>query len=154
MMTSGCNCPSSEGATLATSESCRRMLNKMLRELPKEAGKTESPRTRTSRVPWSTSQPFAALASANPSLSGKLTITSLLEAMRGVAVRCEDGDFVADCLQSHRRVDNESLGSSNSQVRMDKDDASRCGSLGCHCPKDWCSCKLSPAASEFRDEAH
>jgi hypothetical protein len=38
--------------------------------------------------------------------------------MRGIAVRREDGDFVAAVLQAHSSVDDEPLGTANTQIRV------------------------------------
>jgi hypothetical protein len=42
-----------------------------------------------------------------------LTISGFFEAMRRVAVRCEDGDFVAEVLETDGGVDDEPFGTAD-----------------------------------------
>lgn len=53
----------------------------------------------------------------------QLTVASFVKAVLGIAVRGEDGDFVAEILQADCGVDYETLGTANAQVRVEEDDA-------------------------------
>ena len=98
-----------------------------------DGGKMASPRTRTSRVPSGDSQPLHALARLGlPVARGKghvqwisRTIAGLFEAVVGVAVRSQNGDFVAEPLEANRGVDYQPLGAANAEIGMDEDHALR-----------------------------
>lgn len=51
-----------------------------------------------------------------------LTIAGLIEAMAGVAVGCEDGDFVAAVLQPDGGVNHQALSAADAEIWMKKDD--------------------------------
>jgi hypothetical protein len=53
--------------------------------------------------------------------SGWLTIARLVEAVPRVAVRCEDGDLVPALLQRNSSIDNKTLGTANTEVRVEED---------------------------------
>jgi hypothetical protein len=64
-----------------------------------------------------------------PLYSRRLTITSLVEAMPRIAVRREDGDFMATRLETDGGIDDQSLSTANTQVRVEENDTL----LLCHC---------------------
>jgi hypothetical protein len=56
-----------------------------------------------------------------PSERSGLTVARLVEAVLRVAVGGEDGDTVSAALQRHGGVDDQPLGSANTQVRVEED---------------------------------
>ena len=51
------------------------------------------------------------------------TISGLVEAVRRVAVRCENGHFVAEVLETDGGVDDEPLGAPDAQIGVEEDNA-------------------------------
>jgi hypothetical protein len=51
-----------------------------------------------------------------------LTVPGFVEAMAGIAMRCEDGDLVATVLQPNGGIDDQSFGPADAQVRVEEDD--------------------------------
>jgi hypothetical protein len=60
----------------------------------------------------------------------QLTIAGLVEAVGAIAMRRENGDFVAAVLETDGGIDDKALGSPNAQVGMEEDDALRLGGHG------------------------
>ena len=59
----------------------------------------------------------------------RLTITGLVETVPRIAMRREDGDFVAARLKTDSGIDDQSFSTANAQVRVEEDDTL----LFCHC---------------------
>lgn len=90
-----------------------------------DEGTSALPRTRTSRVPLRKGQGssiWTYMSGACRLVLRVLTIARLVEAMLRVAVRREDGDFVAAALQPYCRIDHQPLCPSYSQIGVKKDD--------------------------------
>lgn len=58
-----------------------------------------------------------------------LTITGFLEAMPWIAMRREDGNLVPTRLETNSSINDQSLGTANAEIWVEKDDAL----LLCHC---------------------
>jgi len=59
----------------------------------------------------------------------RLTITGLVETVPRIAMRREDGDFVAARLETNSGINHQSLSTADAQVRVEEDDTL----LFCHC---------------------
>jgi hypothetical protein len=91
------------------------MAQRIVRRERIDIGMSQWPRTRTSRVP-------SPVSNLEYSRLEVVTIATLIEAMLRIAVIRKYHDPMSPLLQPDRSIDDETLSTSNTKIRMEEDD--------------------------------